>query len=192
MRVDLFDFELPQERIALEPASPRDAARLLYVGRESIDDHSVRDLATLLRPGDLLVTNDTKVIPAQLFGHRESRTGGEPVSIEATLHKDLGGDCWRAFVRPAKRLKEGDIVTFASGLSASVMHRDGAEADLQFDVGGSDFFAALESAGVMPLPPTLRANGRQMKQTPAAIKPCLRTSPVQSRRRPQGCTLRRA
>lgn len=67
MRVDLFDFELPQERIALEPASPRDAARLLYVGRESIDDHSVRDLATLLRPGDLLVTNDTKVIPAQLL-----------------------------------------------------------------------------------------------------------------------------
>ncbi|MCK5745340.1 MAG: S-adenosylmethionine:tRNA ribosyltransferase-isomerase, partial [Oricola sp.] len=126
MRVDLFDFELPPERIALEPASPRGSARLLCVRGSGLEDRIVRDLPSLLRPGDLLVANDTKVIPAQLFGAREGRTGGEPVAIEATLHKDLGNNVWRAFVRPAKRLKQGDIVRFGESLSAEIIARDGA------------------------------------------------------------------
>lgn len=157
MRVDLFDFELPPERIALKPAAPRDGARLLCVRRASLEDRIVRDLPSLLRPGDILVANDTKVIPAQLFGSRESRDkdqrGGAPVAIEATLHKNMGGDVWRAFVRPAKRLREGDVVRFGESLSAQVAARDGAEAHLRFDTGGENFFAALEKAGVMPLPP---------------------------------------
>lgn len=156
MRVDLFDFELPQERIALEPASPRDSARLLCVRPDGLEDRIVRDLPDLLRPGDLLVANDTKVIPAQLFGERPARDdnqNSDPVAIEATLHKDLGNNCWRAFVRPAKRLKEGDVLRFGPELSAKVTARDGAEADLQFETQGEPFFAALEKAGVMPLPP---------------------------------------
>ncbi|MEZ5893407.1 MAG: tRNA preQ1(34) S-adenosylmethionine ribosyltransferase-isomerase QueA [Parvularculaceae bacterium] len=153
MKVDLFDFELPQERIALEPASPRDSARLLHVSRGGLADRIVRDLPSLLRPGDLLVANDTKVIPAQLFGERSGRDSGEPVSLEATLHKELGGNCWRAFVRPAKRLREGDVIRFGDALSATVRARDGAEADLQFDTLADNFFVALERAGVMPLPP---------------------------------------
>lgn len=153
MRVELFDFDLPQERIALSPASPRDAARLLHVRQGAIEDRGVRDLPSLLRSGDLLVTNDTKVIPAQLFGTRAARGEGGPVSVEATLHKNIGDNCWRAFVRPAKRLKAGDAITFEGGLAAIVKTRDGAEAELQFDVAGGDFQTALERAGVMPLPP---------------------------------------
>ena len=157
MRVDIFDFELPQERIALTPANPRDSARMLCVQREDVADRIVRDLPTLLRPGDLLVANDTKVIPAQLFGTRKSRDksqhGGDAVSIEATLHKDLGNNTWRAFVRPAKRVREGDVVRFSETLSAEVRDRDGAEATLNFDTHGENFFAALGKAGVMPLPP---------------------------------------
>ncbi|WP_428410136.1 tRNA preQ1(34) S-adenosylmethionine ribosyltransferase-isomerase QueA [Hyphococcus sp.] len=153
MRVDLFDFDLPPERIALEPARPRDSARLLHVKLSGVDDRIIRDLPSLLRPGDLLVANDTKVIPAQLFGERPGRNGGEPVSIEATLHKDLGGDRWRAFVRPAKRIRMSDVIRFGEALSAEVVARDGAEAELQFDTHGENFFAALDKAGVMPLPP---------------------------------------
>ncbi len=157
MRVDLFDFDLPPERIALAPASPRDCARMLHVRGEWLEDRIVKDLPSLLRPGDLLVANDTKVIPAQLFGKRPARDknqgGGEPVSIEATLHKDLGANCWRAFVRPAKRVREGDVIHFGDALSAEVVSRDGAEAELKFDTGGENFFAALDKAGVMPLPP---------------------------------------
>ena len=153
MRVDLFDFELPPERIALQPANPRDAARLLHVTPSGLHDRIIRDLPSLLRPGDLLIANDTKVIPAQLFGERPSRDGGEPVAIEATLHKDLGANRWRAFVRPAKRLREGDVIRFGDRLSAAVVARDGAEAELQFDTQGENFFGALDKAGVMPLPP---------------------------------------
>ncbi len=157
MRVDLFDFDLPPERIALAPASPRDAARLLRVRGDALEDRIVKELPSLLQPGDLLVANDTKVIPAQLFGERPARDkshgGGEPVSIEATLHKDLGENRWRAFMRPAKRVREGDVIHFGDALSAEVRTRDGAEAELQFDTQGENFFVALDKAGVMPLPP---------------------------------------
>lgn len=153
MRVDLFDFELPQERIAVVPASPRDSARMLHVGASGVGDRSIQDLVNILRPGDLLISNDTKVIPAQLFGTRPSRNDGNRVSIEATLHRDLGKDCWRAFVRPAKRLKVGDVVQFGEALCAEVTERDGAEATLQFDTGDLSFDDAIERVGVMPLPP---------------------------------------
>ncbi len=156
MRVDLFDFELPQERIALSPASPRDSARMLCVSGSKVTDKIVRDLPDLFRPGDLLVANDTKVIPAQLFGTRAARDKNqqsEAVAIEATLHKQISDNRWRAFVRPAKRLRDGDMVEFKGGLSAEVKSRDGAEATLAFETGGRNFFAALEEAGVMPLPP---------------------------------------
>ena len=112
MRTDLFDFELPPERIALRPVAPRDAARLLVVRPgTAVADRAVRDLPDLLRPGDALVVNDSKVIPARLRGRRIGRGASEP-AIEATLHRRLDGSRWRAFVKPAKRLSPGDVVRF--------------------------------------------------------------------------------
>src|SRR5829696_10318265 len=113
MRTDLFDFELPPERIALRPIAPRDAARLLVVrpdAQPELEDRNVLDLSDLLRRGDALVVNDTRVIPARLSGRRIGR-GAEP-AIEATLHQRLDGSRWRAFVKPAKRLAPGDMVRF--------------------------------------------------------------------------------
>lgn len=157
MRVDQFDFDLPQERIALEPANPRDAARLLHAPLNGLEDRLVRDLPKLLRAGDVMVVNDTRVIPAQLFGSRSAREeGGEPIAVEATLHKrldDQGGARWRAFVRPAKRLKVNDEIDFGEGLTAITEIRDGAEAVLRFNAAGAEFDATLARAGVTPLPP---------------------------------------
>src|SRR6476661_4921733 len=124
MRVDLFDFELPPERIALRPAAPRDSARLLCVERGALSDHVVRDLPALLNPGDLLVFNDTRVIPAQLEGTR-----GE-AKIGATLHKREGLRSWWAFVRNAKRVRIGDVIEFGEGVRASAVERDEAGAIL--------------------------------------------------------------
>ncbi len=155
MRVDLFNFELPQERIALEPVEPRDASRLLHVTVDGVSDRIMRDLPSVLRAGDMLVLNDTKVIPAQLRGVRAARPigGGGDVEIDVTLHKDLGGNRWRAFVRPAKRLREGDLVQFGDLLSARVEGRSDAEAVFAFDSFGAPFEEALARAGIMPLPP---------------------------------------
>src|SRR5262249_32749108 len=114
MRTALFDFELPPDQIALRPVSPRDAARLLVVRPGSspkIDDRGMRDLPDLLRAGDALVINDTKVIAARLRGRRLGGGATEP-AIEATLHRRLDGSRWRAFVKPAKRLTPGDVVRF--------------------------------------------------------------------------------
>src|SRR3954454_7902484 len=113
MKVDVFDFELPQDRIALRPARPRDSARLLLVDGSNISDHGVLDLPELLEPGDVLVFNDTKVIPAQLEGKR-----GE-ASIGATLHKPEGPREWQAFLRNARRAHVGDTIDFGEGVSAS-------------------------------------------------------------------------
>lgn len=147
MRVDLFDFELPTERIALRPARPRDSARLLVVCGREIADRQVLDLPQLLRPGDVLVFNDTKVIPAQLEGRR-----GE-ASIGATLHKREGAREWQAFLRNAKRARVGDSIDFGEGVSASVVekHEDGS-ALLRFH-GEEPVELLLERAGRMPLPP---------------------------------------
>ena len=148
MRVDLFDFELPPERIALRPARPRDAARMLVVeGERPFADRHVRDLPQLLRAGDVLVFNDTRVIPAQLEGRRgEARIG-------ATLHKRLDLRRWQAFIRNAKRLKPGDTVEFGRGVSALAEER---HADGSFTLafaGDEPVEALLERAGTMPLPP---------------------------------------
>ena len=156
MRVDEFDFTLPEDRIALYPAAPRDSARLLHVGDDALADRFVRDLPALLRAGDLLVLNDTRVIPAQLAGTRAARSGGEAVGVDVTLLKrlsDEGGARWRAFARPAKRLKAGDIIIFADGFEAEVEARDEAEATLRFSAGGPDFDRLLARHGAPPLPP---------------------------------------
>ena len=147
MRVDLFDFDLPAELIALRPAKPRDSARLLVVDGERISDRSVLDLPKLLRPGDVLVFNDTRVIPAQLEGRR-----GE-ASIGATLHKREGPREWWAFVRNAKRVRDGDIVEFGGGVSASAVCRDDEGAILFHFHGEEPVEVLLERAGRMPLPP---------------------------------------
>jgi S-adenosylmethionine:tRNA ribosyltransferase-isomerase len=132
MRVDLFDFELPPDRIALRPARPRDSARLLLVEGDKISDHQVLDLPQLLRSGDVLVFNDTKVIPAQLEGRRGH------ASIAATLHKREGPRDWRAFLRNAKRARVGDTIDFGEGVSASVADKaEDGSALLHFD--GSAF-----------------------------------------------------
>ncbi|MDZ4693311.1 tRNA preQ1(34) S-adenosylmethionine ribosyltransferase-isomerase QueA [Terricaulis sp.] len=162
MRVDLFDFDLPEELIALRPARPRDSARLLHVPADGAsEDRSVRDVVGLLRAGDLLVFNDTRVIPARLKGVRwrdENR-----LAMEATLHKRVSASEWQAFAKPGKRLKEGDRLRFGaegegaclvSALEATV----GAKSDdglivLKFDLAGADLDAAIAALGEMPLPP---------------------------------------
>jgi S-adenosylmethionine:tRNA ribosyltransferase-isomerase len=147
MRVDLFDFELPSERIALRPASPRDSARMLVLDGAETHDAVVRDLPSILRPGDCLVFNDTRVIPAQLEGTRgDARIG-------ATLHKREGPRRWIAFVRNAKRLRDGDRIDFGQGVTAVAAERlpDGSIA-LEFD-GEEPVELLLERAGRMPLPP---------------------------------------
>ena len=148
MRVDLFDFELPTDRIALRPARPRDAARLLYVpGQGDFADKGVLDLPSLLEPGDVLVFNDTRVIPAQLEGYRgQARIG-------ATLHKRIDLRRWQAFVRNAKRLKAGDVIEFAAGVTAIAeeRHADGSWT-LAF-AGEEPVELLLDRAGQVPLPP---------------------------------------
>jgi len=147
MRVDLFDFDLPAERIALRPAKPRDSARLLLVDGEEISDRTVLDLPKLLRRGDTLVFNDTRVIPAQLEGRRgDARIG-------ATLHKREGTREWWAFVRNAKRLRIGDTIEFGGGVAASVAERNDEGAILLHFDGDEPVEVLLDRAGRMPLPP---------------------------------------
>jgi S-adenosylmethionine:tRNA ribosyltransferase-isomerase len=151
MRVDLFDFELPPERIALRPASPRDAARLLLLEGGCTVDASVRDLPDLLRAGDMLVFNDTRVIPAQLDGRRgEARVG-------VTLHKREGPRDWIAFVRNAKRVRAGDRIDFAAGVAALAGERQADGSVLLSFLGDEPVETLLERAGRMPLPPYIAA-----------------------------------
>ena len=156
MRVDLFDFKLPPERIALRPAEPREAARLLEVAPDTpFVDLTIADLPSLLHPGDVLVVNDTRVIPARLAGAR--RRGGSEARIEATLHKREGADLWRAFLKPAKKVARGETIAFGTGddpLDAICLEHAGeGEVVLRFAHGGADLDAALERHGAMPLPP---------------------------------------
>lgn len=161
MRVELFDFDLPEDRIALRPASPRDAARLLVVrpGRR-FEDRIVRDLPSILEPGDALVFNDTKVIPAQLEGMRVR--DGASASTGVTLHMRLDGNRWKAFARGAKKLQAGDRLIFghsgnaclAGVLDATVEEKgEAGEVTLAFDLSGAALDTAMHEAGHVPLPP---------------------------------------
>jgi S-adenosylmethionine:tRNA ribosyltransferase-isomerase len=164
MRTDLFDFELPADRIALRPASPRDAARLMLVrpgGAPELEDRRFADLPGLLRAGDCLVVNDSKVIAARLTGRRIGRGATEP-KIEATLHKRLDGSHWRAFILGAKNVEVGDTlrfgiegrVCFLGELDAQVSQKDeGGEVTLSFSFHGPVLDQAIEERGAMPLPP---------------------------------------
>ncbi len=146
LKTEAFDFELPRDSIAARPAAPRDSARMLVVERGLRDAH-VRDLPELLRPGDVLVLNDTRVVPARLTGRRGA------ARIEVTLHKQDRPGVWWAFAKPARRLRIGDEIIFAPEFSAVVGDkRDGGEVRLDFH-GHDDVFAALERLGEMPLPP---------------------------------------
>jgi len=149
MRVDLFDFELPADRVALRPVRPRDAARMLVVRPDRLADHGVADLPALLEPGDMLVFNDTRVIPAQLSG---TRIGGS-ARVSATLHKRLDLRRWQAFVRNAKRLQPGDGIDFGADVIATVEAR-AADGSLTLCFAGDEpVETLLIRAGTMPLPP---------------------------------------
>ncbi|MBI3444967.1 MAG: tRNA preQ1(34) S-adenosylmethionine ribosyltransferase-isomerase QueA [Magnetospirillum sp.] len=151
MRVDDFDFELPRQLIAERPADPRDSARLLHVRADGLADLGVRDLPGLLRGGDILVFNDTRVIPARLFGRRGL------AGVEVTLHQRIGLDTWKAFARPAKKLRPGDRIDIAGDFSAEVAEKgEMGEVTLRFDRQGEELMLALERFGSMPLPPYIR------------------------------------
>jgi S-adenosylmethionine:tRNA ribosyltransferase-isomerase len=168
MRVDLFDFELPPERIALRPAEPRDSARMLVIdpegrnGDRRLRDLGIRDLPALLAPGDVLVVNDTKVIPARLRGVRNR--DGNVARIEVTLHKRETASSWLAFAKPAKRLKQGDVLRFgdaSESYACELGHLDARVAEcgeagevlLEFSLTGAALDEAIERHGEMPLPP---------------------------------------
>ncbi len=147
-----FDYDLPRELIASHPAEPREAARLLLIPPAGpFEDRRIADLPALLRPGDLLVCNDTKVIPARLVGRRGQAT------VEITLHRDLGGGSWRAYAKGARRLCPGDRLAFAEDFAATVAakHEEG-DVTLAFDLAGDAFREALARHGAMPLPPYIR------------------------------------
>jgi S-adenosylmethionine:tRNA ribosyltransferase-isomerase len=156
MKLSDFDFDLPERLIALRPVKPRPASRMLVARGGETHDSFVRDLPRWLRPGDMLVFNDTKVIPARLFGerHRASADGPGVAKIEITLiHRDSAAG-WTALARPAKRLAPGDRIRFGEGLTAEVMEkREAGEVALDFDRSGAELDAAIAAAGVMPLPP---------------------------------------
>jgi S-adenosylmethionine:tRNA ribosyltransferase-isomerase len=147
VRVDHFDFDLPAERIALRPASPRDKARLLRVEGAAFSDHLASDLPRLLRRGDMLVFNDTRVIPAQLEGRRGA------ARIGATLHKREGPREWRAFLRNAKRVRDGDRIDFGEGVAATATDKAADGSALLAFAGDEPVELLLERAGRMPLPP---------------------------------------
>ena len=156
MRVDQFDFELPEDAIALRPARPRDAARMLHVdAKGGLHDRGVKDLPRLLRAGDVLVVNDTRVIPAALNGVRRARNpDGADVAVEVNLHARTDEWTWRAFARPGKRLRVGDTIEFSAGVRASISAKGAAgELTLAFAGAGDGLDDAIAEAGAPPLPP---------------------------------------
>jgi len=166
MRVSDFEFDLPEDLIALRPAAPRDTARMLVVGHDgALAHHQVSDLPNFLCVGDALVFNDTRVIPARLAGSRDR--DGSVCAVEATLHKRLSPSRWSAFMRPGKRLKAGDRIIFGeqrdracalTALDATVIAKGvGGEVTLAFDLAGPDLENAIAERGVMPLPPYIAA-----------------------------------
>ncbi|MFD3191084.1 tRNA preQ1(34) S-adenosylmethionine ribosyltransferase-isomerase QueA [Sedimentitalea sp. HM32M-2] len=159
MKLSDFDFHLPEDRIATRPAVPRSAARLLVAQGDNLTDARVSDLPDWLRPGDRLVLNDTRVIPARLSGRR-CRTGPQGVStaaIQVTLLEPRADGTWAALVKPLRKLKPGESVDFAAGLRARLEAVQDGQAHLRFNLSGPEFDAALDRAGAMPLPPYIAA-----------------------------------
>ena len=166
MKTADFDFHLPEDRIALRPAQPRDAARLMVVRDGGVEDRIIRDLPDLLQPGDALVFNDTRVIPARMSGqrHRQGPDGQTlTIEVEATLHHRDAPDVWSAFMKPGKRIKVGDRIRFGrhrdaacdlGRVEASVEAKgDDGLVSLRFDLAGLALDDAVRDVGVMPLPP---------------------------------------
>ena len=155
MDVSLFDFDLPERAIALRPVSPRDSAKMLHIQTGQMTDHHVSDLPALLRAGDVLVLNETKVLRAALTAVRPARAhgGGGDVKIDLNLHKRESAAVWRAFARPAKRLKTGDVISFSEYLTAEVTAKEAADVTLVFSKSGEALDAAIETCGAPPLPP---------------------------------------
>ena len=188
MKLSDFDFDLPETLIATRPARPRSSARLLVARGDAIADAVVRDLCDYLDPGDLLVLNDTRVIPARLSGTRR-RAGPEGVTearIEVTLLEPRADGCWSALVKPLKKLREGEEVVFSPALTARLEGRAEGQASLRFNCAGADFDAALAEAGAMPLPPYIAARrpadaqDREDYQTVWAEKPGAVAAPTAS------------
>ena len=151
MRVDVFDFDLPPDRIANRPAEPRESAKMLHVGAGDIADRSIAALPCLVRPGDVFVFNDTRVIPARLYGRRGD------VDVEVLLHRRDTAGAWQALARPAKRLKDGHIISFVDDFAATVIGRtEDGSVKLRFDMEDEKFQAALAKHGHMPLPPYIQ------------------------------------
>lgn len=159
MKLSDFDFDLPETLIATRPAVPRTSARLLVAEGDVIHDQRVTDLTTWLRAGDRLVLNDTRVIPARLFGVRvrDSSQGRVEAKIEVTLLEPRGDGTWSALIKPLRKLKLGEVVTFSADLSATLEGTQDGQGYLRFNCTGADFDAALNAAGAMPLPPYIAA-----------------------------------
>ncbi|WP_171228115.1 tRNA preQ1(34) S-adenosylmethionine ribosyltransferase-isomerase QueA [Ruegeria sp. HKCCA4008] len=159
MKLSDFDFHLPEDLIATRPASPRSSARLLVAQGDAITDSHVFDLPDFLRPGDRLVLNDTRVIPARLNGrrHRDSAQGPVSAGIEATLLDPQADGTWSALIKPLKKVNLGEEIVFSDDLSATLDRVADGQAYLRFNLSGEDFDAALDQAGAMPLPPYIAA-----------------------------------
>ena len=162
MKLSDFDFDLPEDLIATRPAVPRSSARLLVAQGDTISDAQVFDLPGWLRPGDRLILNDTRVIPARLSGrrHRQSAQGPVSAAIEATLLDPQADGSWSALIKPLKKVKPGEVIAFSDRLSAELVRVEDGQAYLRFNLTGDDFDHALEQAGAMPLPPYIAAKRR--------------------------------
>ena len=159
MKLSDYDFDLPERLIATRPARPRSSAKLLVAGPSAIHDTTVAALPSYFLPGDRLVLNDTKVIPARLSGqrHRDSAQGPVSAKIEVTLIEPIAGGHWRALLKPLKKVRDGEVIAFSDKLHAKVMGREDGAAELSFNITGDQFDAALEDVGAMPLPPYIAA-----------------------------------
>ena len=159
MKLSDFDFHLPEQLIATRPAVPRSSAKLLVSRRDGITDSAVTELASFLEPGDRLVFNDTKVIPARLSGirRRQSAQGTTEAKIEVTLLEPRGEGQWMALLKPLKKISVGEVVTFSDSLSARLIDKSDGQGLLEFDVTGDSFDTALDQTGKMPLPPYIAA-----------------------------------
>lgn len=157
MRLSDFDYHLPEDLIALEPSAVRGESRLLHVQKGGTHHHQFTELPSLLKEGDLLVLNNTRVFPAALTGTRPAREGGGEVRVDLNLLYPVEVRerqvTWRAFARPAKRLKAGDHLQIGSAAEAQVVRREGGEVDLLLNLSSDDFMAAVEEEGKIPLPP---------------------------------------